>query len=235
MTLKLATVQEIGHRQRRNAAHRDELVLGRRRRRHQPDREPAAQRPAVRQPRGDDSRRRPRHPLRPDEELAVLAADQRRQRPQRQLPDRRRRQQRRHGRRPAAALPARGDPGVQLRHAAVQGRVRPQQRRRDEHRDQERHEQLPRQLVHAVPRQVAERADFSQEIANIDKKDYRRYQFGGSFGGPIVQNKAHFFAAVERTQQDTNQAVNTLRPLPGERRRVSDARSARISSPPRAR
>ena len=56
---------------------------------------------------------------------------------------------------------------------------------------------------------------FSQEIANIDKTDYRRYQFGGSFGGPIIQNKAHFFGAIERTQQDTNQAVNTLGLFPG--------------------
>ena len=56
---------------------------------------------------------------RPDQEHAVLAADRRRQRPQRQLPDRRRRQQRRHGRRPAAALPARGDPGVQLHHRSA--------------------------------------------------------------------------------------------------------------------
>ena len=36
---------------------------------------PAAQRPSVRQSGGDDSRRRPRHALGPDEELAVLAAD----------------------------------------------------------------------------------------------------------------------------------------------------------------
>ena len=41
------------------------------------------------------------------------------------------------------------------------------------------------------------------------KGDYRRYQYGGSFGGPIVQNKVHYFAAVERTQQDTFQVVNT--------------------------
>ena len=122
-----------------------------------PDREPAAQRPPVREPGDDHPRRRPRLPLRPDQEHAVLAADQRRQRPQRQLPDRRRRQQRRHRRRPAAALPARGDPGVQLRHPALQGRVRPQQRRRDEHRHQERHQRSARQLVHAAPRQVDER------------------------------------------------------------------------------
>ena len=41
------------------------------------------------------------------------------------------------------------------------------------------------------------------------KGRYRRNQFGGSFGGPIVQDKAHIFAAVERTQQDTFQSVTT--------------------------
>jgi outer membrane receptor protein involved in Fe transport len=56
---------------------------------------------------------------------------------------------------------------------------------------------------------------FSQEIANIEKTDYRRYQFGGSFGGPILMNRTHFFGAIERTQQDTNQAVNTLGLFPG--------------------
>jgi len=43
----------------------------------------------------------------------------------------------------------------------------------------------------------------------VGKQDYRRNQFGGSFGGPIVQNKVHFFAAVERTSADAFQPVNT--------------------------
>src|SRR3954468_443989 len=50
----------------------------------------------------------------------------------------------------------------------------------------------------------------TETISNVDKQDYRRYQYGGSFGGPIVENTAHFFAAFERTQQDTKQAVTTL-------------------------
>ena len=50
---------------------------------------------------------------------------------------------------------------------------------------------------------------FSEQIANRDKSDYRRYQFGGSLGGPILLNKAHYFAAFERTQQDTKQTVDT--------------------------
>ena len=41
------------------------------------------------------------------------------------------------------------------------------------------------------------------------KGDYRQNQFGGSFGGPIQKDKAHFFAAIERTQQDKTQTVNT--------------------------
>src|SRR4029453_7862535 len=32
---------------------------------------------------------------------------------------------------------------------------------------------------------------------------------GGSFGGPIMKNKVFFFTALERTQQDTTQVVNT--------------------------
>jgi len=49
----------------------------------------------------------------------------------------------------------------------------------------------------------------NEMLANVDKQDYRRNQFGGSFGGPILKDKAHFFLALERTQQDTTQVVNT--------------------------
>jgi hypothetical protein len=41
------------------------------------------------------------------------------------------------------------------------------------------------------------------------KGDYRRNQFGGSFGGPLMLDRVHFFFALERTQQDTTQTVNT--------------------------
>ena len=39
--------------------------------------------------------------------------------------------------------------------------------------------------------------------------DYRKNQFGGSLGGPIVKDKTHFFISVERVKQDTTQGVNT--------------------------
>jgi outer membrane receptor protein involved in Fe transport len=50
----------------------------------------------------------------------------------------------------------------------------------------------------------------TEKVNQVDKQPYERYQYGGSFGGPVVQNRAHFFAAAERTQQDTQQAVTTL-------------------------
>ena len=56
----------------------------------------------------------------------------------------------------------------------------------------------------------------SERINDLEKQDYRRYQIGGSVGGPIVENRSHFFAAYERTQQDTRQAVNTLGLFPAE-------------------
>ena len=51
---------------------------------------------------------------------------------------------------------------------------------------------------------------FTEKLRDLEKQDYRRYQYGGSFGGPILQDRAHFFAAAERTQQDTSQSVSTL-------------------------
>lgn len=51
---------------------------------------------------------------------------------------------------------------------------------------------------------------------NVPKGDYDRYQYGGSLGGPILLNKAHFFAAYERTRQDTRQGINTGGALPGD-------------------
>jgi len=56
----------------------------------------------------------------------------------------------------------------------------------------------------------------TEKLNEVDKQDYRRYQYGGSFGGPILVNRAHFFAAAERTQLDTSQAVDTFGLFPAE-------------------
>ena len=57
---------------------------------------------------------------------------------------------------------------------------------------------------------------FTERSSNQGKQPYQRYQFGGSLGGPVVENAVHYFAAYERTQQDTVQVVDTLGVLPAE-------------------
>jgi hypothetical protein len=57
---------------------------------------------------------------------------------------------------------------------------------------------------------------YTEKKNDVEKGAYERYQYGGSFGGPVVRNRAHFFAAYERTQQETLQAVNTGGVLPGD-------------------
>ncbi|MCC7243716.1 MAG: TonB-dependent receptor [Acidobacteria bacterium] len=49
-------------------------------------------------------------------------------------------------------------------------------------------------------------------IFESDKPAYRRNQFGGSIGGPIVRDKVHFFGAVERTKIDEFYTVRTAFP-----------------------
>src|SRR5688572_8168690 len=45
----------------------------------------------------------------------------------------------------------------------------------------------------------------TEKLGGEEKQDYRRYQYGGSVGGPILTDKMHYFGAFERTQQDTLQ------------------------------
>jgi carboxypeptidase family protein len=56
----------------------------------------------------------------------------------------------------------------------------------------------------------------SETLNHLPKLDYRRYQYGGSVGGPIALNRIFYFGAFERTQQDTQQTVNTLGLFPSE-------------------
>ena len=46
-------------------------------------------------------------------------------------------------------------------------------------------------------------------VFETEKPEYQRHQFGGSLGGPILRDKAHFFGAAERTQVDEFYTVST--------------------------
>jgi len=49
----------------------------------------------------------------------------------------------------------------------------------------------------------------AQGVFETAKPDFRRNQFGGSAGGPIVPNRMHFFATAERTRTDQFFTVTT--------------------------
>ena len=49
--------------------------------------------------------------------------------------------------------------------------------------------------------------DAVNKKAGAQKAPYSRYQYGGTFGGPIIQNKTHFFVAYEGTKEDVTQTV----------------------------
>ncbi len=50
---------------------------------------------------------------------------------------------------------------------------------------------------------------FREEEDGLPKAPYDRQQFGGSIGGPIVKDRAFFFIAAERQQQDQQGAIET--------------------------
>jgi len=49
----------------------------------------------------------------------------------------------------------------------------------------------------------------SEKLAGIPKQDYKRDSYGGSIGGPIVRDRAHFFGTWEHTKKNTAYTVNS--------------------------
>ncbi len=54
-----------------------------------------------------------------------------------------------------------------------------------------------------------QQTEFAAEDASFEKPEYRRHQFGGSFGGPIVEDRTHFFFAYERTNEELFYDIDT--------------------------
>lgn len=51
-------------------------------------------------------------------------------------------------------------------------------------------------------------------VFEATRPDFRRWQYGGTFGGPIRKDKTHFFGAVERTDENQFFTVNTAGRFP---------------------
>ncbi|HEX9798712.1 MAG TPA: TonB-dependent receptor [Thermoanaerobaculia bacterium] len=49
----------------------------------------------------------------------------------------------------------------------------------------------------------------TEKLAGVDKQFYERKQFGATLGGPIVEDRAHFFATYEKTERETNYTIFT--------------------------
>ena len=50
------------------------------------------------------------------------------------------------------------------------------------------------------------------DASGEEKPEFSRHQFGGGFGGPLVQDRVHFFGAIEDTEQKQTYRVDSGRP-----------------------
>jgi hypothetical protein len=55
--------------------------------------------------------------------------------------------------------------------------------------------------------------DYFNEKAGRDKPPYKQNQFGGTLGGPIVQNKTFFFGAYQGTRRRSSPGTSSIRSL----------------------
>ncbi|MFN7975653.1 MAG: TonB-dependent receptor [Acidobacteriota bacterium] len=51
--------------------------------------------------------------------------------------------------------------------------------------------------------------DYFEKQLDLPKSDFKRLQYGLTFGGPIIKDRTHFFLAYERQDEDTAHIVNT--------------------------
>jgi len=57
---------------------------------------------------------------------------------------------------------------------------------------------------------------YFEELTNSPKPDFSQQQFGGTLGGPISKDKAHFFVAYERNRRNQTDTIFTNGVLPDE-------------------
>ena len=117
----------------------------------------------------------------------------------------------------------RGYQGILPQDATVLCSRRPFSRRLAFDRDQVRIEQFPWNLVHTFPRRDPSTPMITGRILPASaSRPYSRWQYGGSFGGPVVKDKLFFFFTYERMQENASTIISTNTAYPiagaGERR-----------------
>ena len=109
---------------------------------------------------------------------------------------------------PGGVLPGhRRDSGVQDREQQSAGRVRPLQRRRRQPDDQGR--QRTRFTATASSSSATKRSTRGTSFSRRTpvKPEYRRNQFGGTLGGPLVQDHTFFFVDYQGQRQSIGRTV----------------------------
>ena len=62
----------------------------------------------------------------------------------------------------------------------------------------------------------------AKTVFEAERPDFRRWQYGGTLGGPIVRDRTHFFGAVEYTDENQFFTVNAGGRVPAVRGHVPE-------------
>ena len=105
----------------------------------------------------------------------------------------------------------RRDPGIQDREQQPAGRVRPLQRRRRQPDDEGGRECVSRRRLRVLRNEALNARNYFQST-NPVKPDYRRNQFGGTLGGPLVKDHTFFFVDYQGQRQSIGRTVTSTVP-----------------------
>ena len=108
------------------------------------------------------------------------------------------------------SVPAARDRRVQGHHVELQSGVRPVEQRRGRCRDALRHQRVRvRRVLRQDLRELARvRSDRGKRRPSFESK---QEQYGIAFGGPIIQDKMHFFVTYEGKEFETPETVRSAR------------------------
>ena len=112
------------------------------------------------------------------------------------------------------SVPAAGDRRVQGHHVELQGGVRPDQQRRGRRGDEVGHQRVRVQGVLRPHRRELARVRSDRGARNGRKAESEQEQYGIAFGGPIIQDRMHFFVTYEGKEFETPKTITLGQGIP---------------------